>query len=267
MMAKNHLIVAAGSTAAISLAIHNLAYIPPLVVGVMVGSLFPDMDTYDTGHPNNHPGSWGNDPSTSSSARITHAVKPVTTWVSHGITAVSGGHRKGTHSPIGIFVEGSLLFILARTSHMGALIICAALCVLFMRSVIRYRNSHGVLRGPLVIVLGIILGYYLTPLYVVMIASFVLGNVVHVLSDLPCGHIPWGWPISPYQSNIRWFTVKSPAEDRIGHLALLVTLILVALSVVAHLPELRALVSAHDSVNTFSRLHLPDLNKLRLPHL
>ncbi|MHB1902635.1 MAG: metal-dependent hydrolase [Ferrimicrobium sp.] len=268
MMAKNHLIMAAGVTSAISLAVPDLRDLPPLIVGIMVGSLFPDMDTYYNGHPSERSGSSGSDTITSSSARITHALKPVTTVLSHTLSDISGGHRKGpTHSPIGILAEGSILYLLAHTSSVGAIAIGAFLCVLFMRSVLPYRNSHGILRGPMAVMIGIALGYWLSPLYLLLILSFVVGNFVHVLSDLPCGHIPWGWPISPYRSNIGWFKVNSATEYRIGHIVAALTFLLIVLSVFAHVPELRALLTHQQNLSVLQQIHLPALNHLSFLHL
>jgi len=270
MMAKNHLVVATAVTALAAILVHDVGDIPPIAVGVMVGSLFPDMDTYHFDNIAIHPVDGNSRPadgispsqtkaSFSSSARITHALKPLTMPMSHWLTDVSGGHRKGTHSPIGIVVEAASLYVVARLFPVGAIIISAFLAVLFMRAALPYRNVHGFFRGPIAVGLGIALGYWLHPLFPLLIVSFMAGNFVHVLSDMPCGHIPWGWPLSPYTTNYHVFTVGTPRERTIGGIIEALACVLIVVAIAVHFHQLQALAVDHLHFEALQHLnlHLP----------
>lgn len=232
MMAKGHIAVACEVFAVGSLLVHDLTDLAPLLVGVTVGAIFPDIDNYYSEQQGGG----------AHAARIIHVMGPVSKELSRGIATVSGGHRQATHSPVGILFEGAVLYMLCLTSPLAAIIVASFLGICFMRGILPYRRVHGFFKGPLAIALGILLGYWLHDMSTLLIVSFVIGNFAHILADFPCGHLPLLWPLSDKRTYVRWFVVDSSTEHAIADVIRLITIPTLVFSIMEHLPAIDALM-------------------------
>lgn len=156
-------------------------------------------------------------------ASIAHSLPPVSKWAAQGIGAVSGGHRHGTHSLIGITVYTLVAWLLSfwvmdiegRTVAVGSGLL-AVLLVAFATKTFGLHRSVG--RGFLGDLLGTALGPWIVALGTAGLATYYMderwswlpicmavGTFIHVLGDsLTVQGVPWLWPWNPKPP--RWFT-------------------------------------------------------------
>lgn len=154
------------------------------------------------------------------SGTIAHSLPPVTELMAKGTEAISGGHRHGTHSLIGVAAFTALGWAAllltfetdGRTVALGAGIYAVFLTAFALKALGISRslgNSSGssVLKG----VLGSTLGPWLLSLATAGVATWyfaytwdwllvciALGTFIHIVGDglTPQG-VPWLWPWNP----------------------------------------------------------------------
>ena len=139
------------------------------------------------------------------SATVSHALPPVTEWLSHGVSALAGGHRQGTHSLLGIAAFTGIAVVAAipqvtlagHTYAPGQGIIAASLVAVAakaLRLLPRRRFLSAWALGIVVAVLGTVLGDGLWWIP----ASVAIGVSAHILGDaLTAVGVPLLWPARP----------------------------------------------------------------------
>lgn len=138
-------------------------------------------------------------------ATVAHALPPVTEWMSRGITRVAGGHRRGTHSLVGIAAFTALASAAAALQvpvgghvyGVGQGVIAAFLVAVAAKALKllprRGRVSAWAL-GVVAAVLGTVLGDGLWWIP----ASVAIGVTVHILGDaLTNNGVALLWPLRP----------------------------------------------------------------------
>lgn len=163
-------------------------------------------------------------------ATIAHSLPPVTNIMARGIGTLSGGHRHGTHSLIGIVVFTVIAALAAlptaeihgKTVPIGSLII-TVLCVAFASKSLGLNKGwapRGVARdivessmGSWVLALGAAgaVTWFLDYKWTWLPQCAALGVFIHILGDFltPQG-VPWLWPWNPkpprwWPSPLGWF--------------------------------------------------------------
>lgn len=151
---------------------------------------------------------------------IAHSLPPLTNVMTRSVHRLSGGHRHGTHSLLGILVFAALAALAAlpaaqvhgKTIPIGSAIV-ATLCIAFaskalgLASGLGFRGVVGdIMRSPLgnwIIALagGLGVTWFLDYRWPWLPACAALGAYVHVLGDsmTPEG-VPWLWPWNPKPS-------------------------------------------------------------------
>ena len=146
------------------------------------------------------------------SATVAHALPPVTEWMAHGIAQVAGGHRKGTHSLVGIAAftalasaAASLQVTVAGHSYgIGQGVIAAflgAVAATALRLLPRRGWAPAWAFGVAIAVLGTVLsdGLWWIP------ASVAIGVTVHILGDaLTNNGVALLWPLRPDPPRRMW---------------------------------------------------------------
>ncbi|MDY6054519.1 metal-dependent hydrolase [Micrococcus sp.] len=138
-------------------------------------------------------------------ATVAHALPPVTEWISRVVSRLSGGHRQGTHSILGVaaFTAVAVLAAIPQVEIAGHTYapgqgIIAAFLVAVAAKALRLLPARGVLAGwalgAAVAVLGTVLGGGLWWIP----ASVAIGVSVHILGDaLTAVGVPLLWPLYP----------------------------------------------------------------------
>ena len=162
-------------------------------------ALVPDLD---------HPGS----------SAASNAIKPVTTWISQAVHAISFGHRKGTHSFVGIAAATAVTLLAVRTGTIGAFILAFFLAAFTAKAlgVTRFLPK-GPLRSLSITVVGLAGGFATIAVsdgnYGFLIAAVALGTFIHVLGDcITIGGVPWFWPIWTRTFRIAPLSAGGPTE-------------------------------------------------------
>lgn len=168
------------------------------------------------------------------SGTIAYSLPPLTRWICRGVAFVSGGHREGTHSFLGIglfwliSVGASLLIldIKGREVAIGGGIM-AMLMIAFAAKVFGLAREAGKsVGGPVKHILGSMFGpwmlslvgaglitWYLDYKWEWLPLAIALGCFIHVLGDslTPQG-VPWLWPFKPRPPK---FVRKSPILKKV----------------------------------------------------
>ncbi|MCJ2195193.1 metal-dependent hydrolase [Micrococcus luteus] len=138
-------------------------------------------------------------------ATVVHALPPLTEWMSRGIRHVAGGHRRGTHSLVGIAAFTALSVAAAAiqvpvaglTYGVGQGVIAAflvAVAATALRLLPRGGRVSAWALGVVAAVLGTVLGDGLWWIP----ASVAIGVTVHILGDaLTNNGVALLWPLRP----------------------------------------------------------------------
>lgn len=146
------------------------------------------------------------------SGTIANSLKPVSNVVVKGIEAVSGGHRKGTHSILGVAVFTaiawglSLLSIETGNEEIGSILIgpgiMCVLLVAFALKALKITRDTKILPWTTSVTLAVLIAIFAPEEWFWMPFSVALGCVVHILGDLiTTAGVPLLWPLkfrSPY---------------------------------------------------------------------
>lgn len=193
--------VAVASTAPLT-----LGWYPVGPLGVVAGALVcagaalaPDADHHD--------------------ATIAHSLPPVSQWVCDAVGAVSGGHRNGTHSVLGVAALVGIAWaagkVTATTSALGDLAVGAGVMSLLL--VAFATRALGLGRGRLQAwALAVALAGFVTVVAPTgwdwLPVAVGTGAAVHVLGDmLTGGGVPLLWPWEPRPP--RWWTRTPGLRD------------------------------------------------------
>jgi len=175
--------------------------VPVLVAGYAVtagAALWPDVD-----HP---------------SATVTRSLGPLTWILCRVVTAVSGGHRRGTHSLLGCATLG----ILTAAAVQARPAIWASVVLWFMLAVMLAALAHVV---PLRSFKKGWVDEFLAALAAAGIAfwpgldlealapAVLIGTLTHALGDaITRQGIPFFWPLSKESFRIAWLKAGGPTE-------------------------------------------------------
>ncbi len=192
MMGGHH--AASGAAAWVALTASTpiaLGLYPVSEVGIMTGALvcagaalLPDADHH--------------------SGTIAHSLPPVSEGVARGIAAVSGGHRGGTHSLLGIAVFTALAWLAGRvtftTETFGSVLIgpgiVAVLLVSFALRALKITRTGTAWSWLASVTLATLIAIYAPEEWFWMPFCVGLGCVVHVIGDLLTTRgVPLLWPL------------------------------------------------------------------------
>lgn len=149
-------------------------------------------------------------------ASIAHSLPPVTKLLASGIETISGGHRHGTHSFVGIAAFTLLAYAMSswmmeingRTVSFGSGLLAVILVAFATQSLGLHKSlASGTVGdilsskiGPWVIALGTAgaVTYFLDYRWAWLPICMALGTYIHVLGDsLTVQGVPWLWPWFP----------------------------------------------------------------------
>lgn len=177
--------VAVCSTAPFALGLHPVSGVG-VVTGTLVcagAALLPDADHHD--------------------ATIAHALPPVSEWVARGVGAVSGGHRHGTHSVLGVAVFTALAWLAGQvsveTTRFGTVEVGAGVVTVLLASFAldALKLTRGVLTPWLVsLAMAVFIALASPEEWNWLPVAVGLGTAVHLLGDLlTTGGVPLLWPL------------------------------------------------------------------------
>ncbi|GAB2482153.1 metal-dependent hydrolase [Promicromonospora xylanilytica] len=146
------------------------------------------------------------------SGTIANSLSPVSDVVVKGIEAVSGGHRKGTHSILGIAVFTAIAWALSLLSidtgneQLGTILIgpgiMCVLLVAFALKALKITRDTKVLPWTTSITLAVLIAIFAPEEWYWMPFSVALGCTVHIIGDMiTTAGVPLLWPLkfrSPY---------------------------------------------------------------------
>lgn len=178
--------VAITSTAPFTLGLH-----PVSDVGVMTGAivcagaaLLPDVDHHD--------------------GTIANSLPPVTEWATRVVGAITGGHRKGTHSLLGIAVFVGIAWLAGLwtvettsfgTVYVGGGILAVLLAAFALKAL---KLTRGGVLGPWLasLTLAALVALFSPEEWNWLPVAVGVGAAVHVLGDvLTTGGAPLLWPV------------------------------------------------------------------------
>lgn len=143
---------------------------------------------------------------------IAHSLPPLTEIACRGVAKISGGHRHGTHSIVGIIAFILLTWLASfvtidvdgRTVALGAGLIAVPLVAFAMKGLgIRLGGRGSILNtalGPWIVSVGTagIATYYLDYQWTWLPVAVGLGAFIHILGDfMTIQGVPWAWPWNP----------------------------------------------------------------------
>ncbi|MGI5191259.1 metal-dependent hydrolase [Promicromonospora sp. CA-289599] len=146
------------------------------------------------------------------SGTIANSLKPVSNVVVKGIEAVSGGHRKGTHSILGVAVFTAIAWALSflsidtGTAEFGAILIgpgiMCVLLVAFALKALKITRDTKIFPWTMSVTLAVLIAIFAPEEWYWMPFSVALGCTVHIIGDLiTTAGVPLLWPLkfrSPY---------------------------------------------------------------------
>ncbi|WP_345477963.1 metal-dependent hydrolase [Nesterenkonia rhizosphaerae] len=144
-------------------------------------------------------------------ASIAHSLPPVSRWICNGIGTISGGHRNGTHSILGVAVFALIAWALSLlvfdingvSLHVGAGVF-SILLASFAIKVLKFlpasaRRSHWAVAVPI----GAMVTLLAPDQNAWFLWAVAIGVTIHILGDmLTTGGVNWLWPL----------TIKPPAS-------------------------------------------------------
>lgn len=195
MMGRSHL--ATGLLASVSTVV--VVHPAPLAAGVLVAvgtgaALLPDLDHH--------------------SGTLARTYGPITGWTARLVAWLSGGHRHGTHSLIGIAVFSLPCAVLAGPLRHTAWSIPAALVVLLsLGGLVRLLAIPGWLDdlAPVPLVIGLV--WFTTVDLSMVPVAVAVGCAAHIAGDMltPQG-CPLLWPVSKARSGLPIMTTNGTFE-------------------------------------------------------
>jgi membrane-bound metal-dependent hydrolase YbcI (DUF457 family) len=196
MMGRSHAL--SGAAVGIGVAAYLVHMpVPEACAGVAVctgAALLPDID-----HPR---------------STVSNSFGPITRAFCWIMSALTGGHRRGTHSILGIAVLGVLAqtAVTYRTGFMAQVFLCGVM-VLTFAGPIRLLGIPGWLDdlAPIPVVIWIV-SFTHVPLGIVP-PALVLGCLVHVLGDVvTLQGCPILWPVDQRNFKLGLFRTNGPFE-------------------------------------------------------
>ncbi|GIJ00250.1 LexA-binding, inner membrane-associated putative hydrolase [Sediminihabitans luteus] len=178
--------VALASTAPLTLGVHPVSNVG-VITGAIVcagAALLPDADHH--------------------SGTIAHSLPPVSEHMTRAIGAISGGHRNGTHSILGVVVFTAIAWLAGTWTvqteafgeiGVGAGIMTILLAAFALKALKLTRNGKF---GPWVssVTLAVLIALLAPEEWNWMPFAVALGCIVHILGDvLTTGGCPLLWPI------------------------------------------------------------------------
>lgn len=149
-------------------------------------------------------------------ASIAHSLPPITNAMARGIGAISGGHRHGTHSLIGVAVFYLFTYLMSfwvmdvegRNVALGSGLIAVFLVAFATKTFGLHRSIGrgfvgdvlGTMAGPWIVALGTagLATYYLDERWSWLPICMALGTFIHIAGDgLTVQGVPWLWPWNP----------------------------------------------------------------------
>jgi len=180
----------------------GVAYLVPLSVPEVIAvtalcagaALVPDIDHKD--------------------ATITKTFGPITAALSYVVRKISGGHRWGTHSVLGIMVIGAMAQygVMYRDELVAQIVLCS-LMSLALSAAIRLLRIPGWWDdlAPIPVSIGVVC-FTSVPLTVIP-PALMLGCAIHVLGDvLTRGGCPLLWPLSRKRFKLDLFKTNGFTE-------------------------------------------------------
>ena len=146
-------------------------------------------------------------------ATVAHALPPVTEWMSRGISRVAGGHRRGTHSFLGIAAFTAIASAAAalqvpvgeRVYGVGQGVIAAFLVAVAAKA-LKLLPRRGMLSAWVLGIAAAVLGTVLGDGLWWIPASVAIGVTVHILGDaLTNNGVALLWPLRPDPPGRLWF--------------------------------------------------------------
>lgn len=146
------------------------------------------------------------------SGTIAYSLPPISQLACEGVETISGGHRHGTHSIIGVLAFTLLAWLASfftveiegRTVAIGSGLIIVPLVAFAMKALrIRLGRRGSVLNtalGPWIASLGTagLAVYFLDFQWTWLFLAVGLGAFIHCLGDaLTIQGVPWLWPFNP----------------------------------------------------------------------
>lgn len=142
---------------------------------------------------------------------IAHSIPPVSRWVVRLVAKISGGHRKGTHSLIGLAFFWVLALSANRLTYAGVPLLALALAGFAGGLALRTFRAPGGWAGALVVMAGTIY----TNSFATMPWAILAGATAHIVGDaLTTRGVNPFWP-----ATLRPL-VPSPLWRRSGYMAL-----------------------------------------------
>lgn len=164
-------------------------------------------------------------------ATISHSLPPISKPVAMGIGAISGGHRHGTHSFVGIAAYTVVAWAASlwvtqlhgRDVAIGSAVMALLMTAFAMKSLGVYRafGSQGVgsiLRtfiGPWLLALALVgtMTWTMDYTWSWLPLCMAIGCYIHVFGDsLTVQGVPWLWPLNPKPPK---FLLKMPLVGRL----------------------------------------------------
>lgn len=163
-------------------------------------ALLPDLD-----HPN---------------SSIAHALGPITGVLTHVVSTISGGHRQGTHSLLGVAVFGAItaLFGLGHPLLLG---VWVAFLIAIASATVNLRLARSTTLHVIVCVTaiaGLLSGAWINPPNPdLIVAAVCVGVTAHILGDmLTEPGCPPLWPI-PFRIALALVRTDGPLERYVVH--------------------------------------------------
>lgn len=110
---------------------------------------------------------------------IAHSIPPVSKWVALIVGRLSGGHRKGTHSLVGLAAFWALAYFADRLTYAGIPVLALALAGFAGGLALRTFKAPGGWLGALVVVAGTIY----TDSLALMPWAVLTGAAAHIVGD------------------------------------------------------------------------------------
>lgn len=207
MMGGHHAACGAAAwVAATATAPFAFGWYPVSYVGVATGALvcagaavLPDADHHD--------------------GTIANSLPPLSHWVCRGVAAVSGGHRHGTHSLVGVAAFTGLAWLAGHwrvdverfgTVDVGAGVLGLLLASYALKALKLVKGTVAPWLASLT--LAVLIALFAPTEWTWLPLAVGIGCAVHVVGDLlTTDGVPLGWPIRPRPP--RWWASTNGLND------------------------------------------------------